>query len=100
LKRRVRNFLKTKDDAWETDAKPERGRLELLVRCEELLSFLNRGNEVKTRAFLVGCPRSGATLLQSMLFAHPEIYTFPESSFFFPLFGVRDLLTMGQSHKD
>jgi hypothetical protein len=36
------------------------------------------------RAFLVGCPRSGTTLLQSMLFGHPGIQSFPET-FFFPL---------------
>jgi hypothetical protein len=50
---------------------------------------------IKTRAFLVGCPRSGTTLLQAMLFAHPEIYSFPETNFFLSLFGARDLLTMG-----
>ncbi|MBE9126711.1 MULTISPECIES: sulfotransferase family protein [unclassified Coleofasciculus] len=32
--------------------------------------------------FLVGCPRSGTTLLQSMLAAHPEIASFRESKFF------------------
>jgi len=32
--------------------------------------------------FLVGCPRSGTTLLQSLLAAHPEIASFPESHFF------------------
>lgn len=32
--------------------------------------------------FLVGCPRSGTTLLQSLLSAHPEIASFPESKFF------------------
>jgi len=30
------------------------------------------------RVFLVGCPRSGTTLLQSMLFAHSDIFSFPE----------------------
>ena len=35
-----------------------------------------------------------------MLFAHPEIYSFPETNFFLPLFGARDLLTMGQKPKD
>lgn len=34
------------------------------------------------RVFLVGCPRSGTTLLQSMLAAHPSITSFPESHFF------------------
>jgi hypothetical protein len=34
------------------------------------------------------------------VFAHPEIYSFPESSFFFPPFGARDLLTMGHAFRD
>ena len=32
--------------------------------------------------FLVGCPRSGTTLLQSLLAAHSQIASFPESKFF------------------
>jgi hypothetical protein len=36
----------------------------------------------KAPVFLVGCPRSGTTLLQSLLAAHPEIASFPESKFF------------------
>lgn len=39
-------------------------------------------NSVRERIFLVGCPRSGTTLLQSMLAAHSHIYSFPESKFF------------------
>ncbi len=31
------------------------------------------------RLFLVGCPRSGTTLLQSMLSSHPQIISFPET---------------------
>lgn len=38
------------------------------------------------RLFLVGCPRSGTTLLQSLLGSHPEIASFPESHFFNHLF--------------
>lgn len=34
------------------------------------------------RIFLVGCPRSGTTILQSLLAAHPEIISFPETKFF------------------
>ncbi|MDQ2098258.1 MAG: sulfotransferase [Tychonema bourrellyi B0820] len=34
------------------------------------------------RIFLVGSPRSGTTILQSLLAAHPEIISFPESKFF------------------
>jgi hypothetical protein len=35
-----------------------------------------------TRTFLIGCPRSGTTLLQSLLFAHPDVVSFPETFFF------------------
>jgi hypothetical protein len=37
---------------------------------------------IQARLFLVGAPRSGTTLLQSLLTAHPEIYSVPESDFF------------------
>ena len=32
--------------------------------------------------FITGCPRSGTTLLQSIVSSHSEIYTAPETSFF------------------
>jgi len=38
--------------------------------------------EIKERFFLVGCPRSGTTLLQSLIVAHSQIASFPESKFF------------------
>lgn len=34
------------------------------------------------RLFLVGCPRSGTTLLQSLVAAHSQLTSFPESHFF------------------
>ena len=37
---------------------------------------------IQRRVFIVGCPRSGTTLLQSLLAAHSQIYSFPESQFF------------------
>ncbi|MBN1121005.1 MAG: sulfotransferase [Anaerolineae bacterium] len=37
---------------------------------------------IQKRIFIVGCPRSGTTLLQSLLAAHSQIETFPESHFF------------------
>ena len=37
---------------------------------------------IQGRVFLVGCPRSGTTLLQSMLAIHPHIVSFPETHFF------------------
>lgn len=39
-------------------------------------------HEIKGRFFLVGCPRSGTTLLQSLIVAHSEVASFPESKFF------------------
>ena len=40
---------------------------------------------VQGRVFIVGCPRSGTTLLQSLLASHPDITSFPESKFFLDL---------------
>jgi glycosyltransferase involved in cell wall biosynthesis len=37
---------------------------------------------IQGRVFLVGCPRSGTTLLQSLLAAHPRLASFPESHLF------------------
>ena len=38
--------------------------------------------QIGSPLFLVGCPRSGTTLLQSLLTTHPQITSFPESHFF------------------
>jgi hypothetical protein len=38
-----------------------------------------------TRVFLVGFPRSGTTLLQSLLAAHPDVLSLPETFFFVDL---------------
>ncbi len=48
-------------------------------------------HKVKIRIFLVGCPRSGTTLLQSLLAAHPQIASFPESHFCSAIFLDRGL---------
>jgi len=45
--------------------------------------------EISTRVFLVGCPRSGTTLLQSLLAANTHIASFPETHFYERLFGGR-----------
>ena len=37
---------------------------------------------IQERLFIVGCPRSGTTLLQSLLAAHSTIWTCPETFFF------------------
>ncbi|HEV2472658.1 MAG TPA: sulfotransferase, partial [Chthonomonadales bacterium] len=42
---------------------------------------------IRSRVFLVGCVRSGTTLLQSLLAAHSEIASFPETDFFRYLVG-------------
>jgi len=34
---------------------------------------------IDRRIFLVGCPRSGTTMLQTVIAAHPEVMSFPES---------------------
>lgn len=41
------------------------------------------------RVFIVGCPRSGTTLLQSILLTNSSIISFPESHFFVHLFKRR-----------
>ena len=49
------------------------------------------------RIFIVGCPRSGTTLLQSMLSKHGDIFTFPESHFFvkaYPRNNLKRFLTI------
>jgi hypothetical protein len=39
-------------------------------------------SSIEDRLFLVGCARSGTTLLQSLIAAHSDIVSFPESHFF------------------
>lgn len=39
------------------------------------------------RIFIVGCPRSGTTLVQAMLARHPAVLTLPETAFFEHLYG-------------
>jgi hypothetical protein len=34
------------------------------------------------RTFVVGCPRSGTTIVQAMLARHPAVFTLPETAFF------------------
>lgn len=52
------------------------------VHCESMLSFSSAAIQPKNRVFVVGCPRSGTTLLQSFLSAHPAMISAPESHFF------------------
>jgi hypothetical protein len=39
-------------------------------------------NNILSRVFIVGCPRSGTTLLQSLIAAHPLVFSIPETHFF------------------
>lgn len=39
------------------------------------------------RTFIVGCPRSGTTIVQAMLGRHPEVLTLPETALFEHLLG-------------
>jgi hypothetical protein len=56
---------------------------------------IETGEVEMTRLFLVGCPRSGTTLLQSLLAAHSQVVSFPESHFYNTMttcrFGLRRL---------
>lgn len=48
-----------------------------------------------SRIFVVGCARSGTTLLQAMLSSHSEIISFPESQFFANVVDQYDVRVMG-----
>jgi Sulfotransferase family len=52
--------------------------------------LLQSTSSSRRAVFLVGCPRSGTTLLQSMLAAHSQIESFPESKFFLQLVSTPD----------
>lgn len=42
------------------------------------------------RTFVVGCPRSGTTIVQAMLARHPDVFTLPETGFFPRMLGELD----------
>ncbi|MGC9503574.1 sulfotransferase family protein, partial [Baaleninema sp.] len=42
---------------------------------------------IQGRVFVLGCPRSGTTLLQALMTAHPDVTSFPETLFFMKAFG-------------
>lgn len=53
--------------------------------------MMNESKVVKNNGiFIVGCPRSGTTLLQSVLTSHSAIASFPESKFFLHLVAQPD----------
>jgi hypothetical protein len=53
------------------------------------------GADTPQRIFVVGCPRSGTTLVQSLLAAHPRLLTFPETHLFDRSFGRRKRVLNG-----
>lgn len=50
------------------------------------------------RTFIVGCPRSGTTVVQAMLARHPEVFTLPETAFFQRLLGDINHRLLGDLH--
>lgn len=52
---------------------------------------------IQDRFFIVGCARSGTTLLQSLLAAHSRIASFPETMFFSDLVGQWDIRWFGET---
>lgn len=50
------------------------------------------------QVFLVGCPRSGTTLLQSMLASHSQVVSFPETHFFSETLPINPLLRRLKLH--
>lgn len=45
--------------------------------------------DIRYRLFVVGAPRSGTTLLQSLIAAHPRLHAFPETGLLLKAFGMR-----------
>lgn len=49
---------------------------------------MNLSDAISKRLFIVGCSRSGTTVLQVSLASHPRIHSFPETFFFLRLPGI------------
>jgi hypothetical protein len=49
---------------------------------EKKFSTISDIERIKGRFFVIGCVRSGTTLLQSIIASHPQLQSFPESHFF------------------
>jgi len=53
---------------------------------------LNSSAGVRNRCFIVGASRSGTTLLQRLIAAHPDVHTFPETGVFLKAMGMRQAM--------
>ncbi len=51
---------------------------------------------IQHRLFVVGCPRSGTTLLQAILAAHSQLLSCPETDFFRGLFHSSEFIEFGR----
>ena len=54
---------------------------------------------VDRRVFLVGCPRSGTTILQRCISSHSRVTSFPETDFFAKLIGRRKGLALARINR-
>jgi hypothetical protein len=69
--------------------------LNMLPRGEDSTAVAPTARGDLSRVFLVGCPRSGTTLLQALLGAHNDIASFPESHVFLKGHRLRARLAPG-----
>ncbi len=53
-----------------------------------------KGSRIEQPIFIVGCPRSGTTLLQCMLSEHENTFSLPETHFFRPILPILKLKPM------
>lgn len=56
---------------------------------------MSTSEKVRNRLFVVGSPRSGTSLLQSLIGGHPDTYAFPETHLFYNLFHNKLLNYLG-----
>lgn len=64
--------------------------LPMFVACRKKVNLMC--SMIRRRIFLVGCPRSGTTLLQRCIAAHPSVVSFPETDFFAKAIGRHGFL--------
>ncbi|HEY0503771.1 MAG TPA: sulfotransferase [Lysobacter sp.] len=70
--------------------RPGQSRLHAVALCALARDRAVDAGAVRRRVFVVGCPRSGTTLVQSLLHAHRDIQSLPETHFFQRLVASED----------